>query len=279
MLHVNLFDGNFSHTLQECGFITSTLGIKPSKLTWIPKLMDFDGITVFTDGYINDPIVDEVRSKYKIFWAIESRSMDPSLYEAIVTNEHKFDYILTHDENLLQRGEKYLKYVVGQSRVSDEDARFYPKSKLTSMIASFKMMSEGHRFRHEVVNALHRKHEFDLWGSGYNPFQHKTQALADYCFSISIINCRRPDYFTEVLIDNFRVGTVPILWGCPNIGEYFNEGGIISFETIEELDNILTNLTVDDYLSRVEAIRENFELAKKYLCTDDIVADILSNIK
>jgi hypothetical protein len=241
--------------------------------------MEFDGITVFTDGYILDPVVDQVKTKLKVFWAIESRSIDPTLYDNVVANEHKFDYILTHDEELLNRGRKYLYYVVGQSRVSDNDAKFYPKTKLTSMIASYKRMTEGHRFRHEIIEALHNKHEFDLWGSGYHPFGNKTEALADYCFSISVINCRRKNYFTEVLVDNFRVGTVPILWGCPNVGEYFNDKGVISFETIEELDNILTNLSVDDYISRSAAIKENFELAQRYLCTDDIVADVLLNLK
>lgn len=275
MLRINLFDGNFSHTLQEHGFITSTFRIKPSKVEWIPKLMEYDGITIFTDGYVNDLIVDEVKSKIKIFWAIESRSIDPEMYTSLIKNSHKFDYILTHDEELLKLGDKYILYVVGQSRVSDDEARFYKKSKLTSMISSYKTMTEGHRFRHQIIQALASKHQFDVWGSGYRPFEEKVEALSDYCFSISVINCKRKDYFTEVLLDNFRVGTVPILWGLPNVEDYFDVGGVITFDTLEELDNILENLSIDDYISRASAIKRNFELVKKYICTDDIVADTL----
>lgn len=277
MLHVNLFDGNFSHTLDVCGYITSTYFTKPKKMVWENKLMEYDGITVFTDGYINDPIVDAVKSKIKIAWLVEPRSIDPTMYENIVKVHERFDYILTFDKELkLLFPDKTIPYVMGQSRVDDADARFYPKGKLVSMIASHKRMSEGHRFRHDIVNALHSKHQFDLFGSGYKPFGEKVEALANYCFSISVLNCKRDDYFTEILVDNFRTGTVPILWGCPNVSDYFVPDGIITFDTIEELDDILSNLTTDDYIDRKAAIFANAQLAKRYLCTDDMLADIFT---
>lgn len=275
MLNVNLFDGNFSHTKDVCGYITSTYYTKPNKIIWEPKRMVWDGITVFTDGYIDDDIVCKVSSNYKVAWLIEPRSIDPTMYEKIVQNHERFDYILTFDEELKQQlPDKILPYVMGQTRIADEDCQYYSKQFLTSMIASHKTMSEGHRFRHEIVKALQEKHGFEMWGSGYKPFKDKLEALKSYCFSISVLNCKRKDYFTEILIDNFRTMTIPILWGLPNVGDYFNTDGIISFDTIEELDEILTNLTPDDYIKRADAMIENFELAKKYLCTDDMIADI-----
>lgn len=276
MLHVNLFDGNFSHTLDVCGYITSTYYTKPKKIVWENKLKEYRGITIFTDGFLLDPVVDEVKSDIKIAWLIEPRSIDPSMYDNIVAVESKFDYILTFDEELISKfPDKTIKYVMGQTRVDDADAIFYPKTKLVSMIASHKTMSEGHRYRHEIVQALQSKHEFEMFGSGYKPFAEKKDALADFCYSISVLNCKRKDYFTEILVDNFRTGTVPILWGLPNVGDYFDTDGIISFDTIEELDEILSNLTTDDYVSRVGAIKRNYELAKYYVCTDDMIADLL----
>lgn len=278
MLHVNLFDGNFTHTLDICGYITSTYYTKPKKLVWENKLKKYDGITVFTDGYLFDPVVDEVDCKTKIAWLIEPRSIDPDMYRKIERmSQSKFDYILTFDETLKALfPDKVIPYVMGQSRVSDDDAKFYPKTKLVSMIASHKTMSEGHRFRHEIKNALQEKHQFEMFGSGYKPFAEKVDALKDFCFSISVLNCKRKDYFTEILVDNFRTGTVPILWGLPNIEDYFVPEGVITFDTIEELDEILSNLTVDDYIKRKTEIQANFSLAKHYLCTDDMIADIFT---
>jgi hypothetical protein len=278
MLEVNLFDREFIHTEQLLGYITCSDRLKPTKIKWINGLMKYDGITIFTDNFINNPLIDTVESKIKIFWLLEPRAVNPIGYQRIVDLENKFDYILTYDKDLLSKGGKYIEYVVAQSRVSDLEAGIHPKSKLVSMIASNKTFTEGHRYRHEIISALQPKHNFDLWGSGYKPFGSKNEPLKDYYFSISVMNSKVDNFFTEVLVDNFRLGTIPIFWGCPNIGKFFDERGIIVFDTIEELDDILKNLTIQEYHNRFEYIQNNLESAKKYVSTDDIIADILKTI-
>ena len=105
-------------------------------------------------------------------------------YSTIIQNEHKFDYILTYDKNLLERSDKYIKYVVGQSRISEP--KIYEKSKMVSMIASNKKITEGHRYRHTIANSLSSKHNIDMWGSGYRRFDNKLEPLKDYYFSIQL---------------------------------------------------------------------------------------------
>ena len=117
-----------------------------------------------------------------------------------------------------------------------------------------------------------------MWGSGYRPFTDKIEPLSDYRYSISVMNSKLNNFFTEVLIDNFMCGTVPIFWGCPNISDYFDMDGIITFNTIEELDIILSNLSVDDYNKRLPAIKNNLKLAMKYSSTDDYIANIIKEM-
>ena len=50
-------------------------------------------------------------------------------------------------------------------------------------------------------------------------------------------------------------------WGAPNIGEFWNKKGIITFEDENDLVNILNNLTEEDYTQRLEAIEENYILS------------------
>mgnify|MGYP006087097799 CR=1 FL=1 len=57
--------------------------------------------------------------------------------------------------------------------------------------------------------------------------QEKVVALRSYSFHIAIENVRREGYFSEKLLDCFLTRTVPIYWGCPNIGEYFDVSGMI----------------------------------------------------
>jgi hypothetical protein len=275
MLEVNLFDSEFIHTENLLGYITCSDILEPKKIKWINGKYDFNGITVFTDRYI-DFNFDLVKSDLKIFWLLEPKAINPYGYSKIIEIESKFDYILTYDSELLKRSEKYIKYVVGQSRVYEP--KIYDKTKMVSMIASNKQITEGHRFRHEISKRLSKKYNIDMWGSGYKSFDSKLLPLSDYYFTVSVMNSKIDNFFTEVIVDNFMLGTIPIFWGCPNINEYFDERGIITFDTIDELDEILSRLTINDYFSRIEYIKNNFEIAKKYVSTDDIISDVLQKI-
>ena len=79
------------------------------------------------------------------------------------------------------------------------------------------------------------------------------------------------NYFTEILVDPISLGCVPILWGCPNISEYFNTDGILTFNTMDELDKILYSISFEDYNSRKDAILENIEKARLMKSTDDLI--------
>ena len=53
-------------------------------------------------------------------------------------------------------------------------------------------------------------------------------------FSIAIENASYETYFTEKLLDCFATGTIPVYYGAPDIGDYFNKDGIIDLS--EEFD-------------------------------------------
>lgn len=277
MQQINLFDNNFAHTKKSVGSLTSTYIYPPKEVEWIERYLKFDGPTVFTDHMIFDPVVDKVDCELKIAWLQEPPSIHPDTYSRITSVENKFDYILTFDESLLQRSKKYIKYIVGQSRVPDEEAGIHNKSKKLSLISSGKTISNGHRYRGVVSNyLLNNGVEVDLWGYAHRPFQSKLEPLKDYEFSICILNTRMNNYFTEILLDCFRLGTVPIFWGCPNIGDYFDLSGMETFSTPEDLLKVIQNLKpYDDYM---EGIVNNFELCKPYIHTDDYIARIIKNL-
>jgi len=276
MIEVNLFDLAFQHTRGMIGEVTSTYIYPPTNIKWIDSKMEFDGITVFTENMIFDPVVDQVKSRLKVAWLMEPPAINPYTYSKIKEIEDKFDYILTFEEELLKTGSKYVKYIVGQSRVPDSIANFYEKSKHISLISSGKSMSTGHRFRGEIVNRLHAKYNFDLWGYAFKPFKEKTEPLIDYEFSIAVMNSKINNYFTEILLDCFRLGTIPIFWGCPNIGEYFDIRGMHFFDTVQELDYILGNLR--PYKDYLKYAKENFNLCKEYIHTDDYISKILEKL-
>ena len=269
MITVNLFDKTFAHSVKEDGFDTNTCGRKPSRIKWTRDNTKWDGITVFTDLSLRD--TDSVDCEYKVAWIIEPREVNPSPYSEITSLEDKFDGVITYDPSLLARSSKYIKCGRGTSWIKDEDQQIYDKTKRASIITSYKAQTEGHQLRHAIIKACP---QLDAYGYTHLPFVSRLLCTKDYMFNVAIENAKQDNWFTEKLIDCFLTGTVPVYWGCSNINEYFNVDGIVPFSSLEELSKI--KLSEQQYNDMLPAIRDNFNRAKKYVSSDDLIADILS---
>ena len=107
----------------------------------------------------------------------------------------------------------------------------------------------------------HIKDRVDLYGRGIREIPSKLDALKNHAFSVAIENNTDVNdyYFTEKLTDCLITGTVPIYHGCPNIGEFFDMDGILTFSTQDELDNILKSLSEEKYNSMKVAIENNYK--------------------
>ena len=142
------------------------------------------------------------------------------------------------------------------------------KQKHCSFITSDKSYAPGHKLRQQVWDGLQDAEDLN----GFTVIKHKSPPrIPDKNFlfetakyHITIENEKTNNWITEKTIDCFASKTVPILWGAPNIGEYFNTDGIITFDTIEELKDILDNLDESFYDDKQDAIQENYERSKQY---------------
>lgn len=290
-LKVNMYDSLMTrqNNFEKHQAWTMSRAWNPKKIEWIygggcmqeaaepMRKLSEDGVevTLFTDKDIVSPMVDAVNTKCKAVYLSECRSIHPFAYDWIVKVEDKFDIILTHDAELLKRGPKYVENVLGTSWLNDSEAKIYKKNKLLSHIVSKTNWARGHKLRHIVAKSIKDRYDVDFYGSAIKFFESKTEPLKDYMFSITIMNAVHDNYFTETLVDTFRCGTIPIFWGCENIGKYFNEKGILRFRTGPELFNILDDLSEKKYNDMLQYAEENYELAKKYVCVDDIIAENL----
>lgn len=106
------------------------------------------------------------------------------------------------------------------------------KPKLLSVIASDKAFSPGHQQRLEFVRRLkeHFGDELDVFGRGIRDFEDKWEVVAPYKYHVAIENSSFKHYWTEKLTDTFLAGSFPIYYGCSNIGEYFDEGSLLSID-------------------------------------------------
>lgn len=237
---------------------------------------------------------------------MEHRSyFQDKLFALVRDNYDKFHTIFTHDKELLQAlpNAKFMPTTdvirfnmlpnpsnhppfkvlpeCGTYEMPDDLFKIYPKTKLVSVIASNKTFLPGHVARIKMLESV--KDRVDVFGSVqlalYNKMlrhERKFESLRDYAFSIAIENLDSTIddyYFSEKITDCFITGTVPIYYGCPNIGDFFNKDGILIFNTVDELHNILDNLSMDLYESMREAIRDNYEKSLKTPLTNDLAYD------
>lgn len=268
MIEVSLFDGSFSHA-QSANLGGDCLDEKPIRAMWRRSKSFTEALPI---AFITDMFVDlapDIPSEHKIGWMIEPPGMNRTHYERIIPYMSEYDYVLTFRKDDW-RSDKTLWYPLGGSWIREEEWGVFPKIHTLSMIASFKRQAPGHRIRHEIAEHMTTVFDIDLMGSGYRSIASKIEGLRGYGFSIVVESEYIPGYFSEKLIDCLSQGTVPIYWGCPDLGEYFNMSGIITFNNTDELTfHLINTVSQDNYESRLDAIRDNLERARRYRCAED----------
>lgn len=96
-------------------------------------------------------------------------------------------------------------------------------------------------------------------------------------FHLCVENQQVRHYFTEKLIDPMLTYTIPVYWGCPNIGSYFHTEGMILFDTVDELIPKLNSLTMDEYDDMMEYVEKNRKIAETYANFGDRIYSVVSD--
>jgi hypothetical protein len=203
--------------------------------------------------WIND------ESLFKVVVQVEPPSVTNKAVEQYLDEEgNKFDLILTYYSSILKSNKKAKLFYFGDSWIKKKSESI-DKTRNVSFVTSNKNFTPGHAVRMKVVDSLHLGlARFDLYGRGFNPIEKKEEGLNDYKFSIVIENEFMENWFTEKIVDCFRTKTIPIYKGCPNIKDFYNEKGIIKFDTMEELYSILNDINYNGD-SIYDSMRDSME--------------------
>lgn len=260
---LHIYDSLFGHAN------STSLHNKPKNFEW--ERSHNPDLIFLSDSHLH--LVNQISSKKKIAWLIETPFLCASQYQFIISNHNKFHKVFTHNKNVLQKIPNGELLPIGGCWINNEDQKIYSKNKNVSIIASGKNSFTGHRLRHEIISKVTN---IDVFGFAYNKLDNKIDGLKDYRFSITVENAKEDYYFTEKLIDCFVTGTIPIYWGCPSIGNFFDTNGIITFNTVGELQEILNNLE-GVYESKIDSVKTNFNLAMTYRVGDDLVYEKIKN--
>lgn len=265
MYQTGLYDGSFGHQF------SATLGgenddMAPQSVKWLRD--QFGSYSTFFTDMCLEKVIDA--PGITVAWLLEPPSLHDTHYRKAVELEDHFDYILTFDTKYLERGDKWLYYPLGGSWIEPPDWKVWDKAKSVSIIVSEKTGAVGHQMRHEAVR---RFHQVDVWGRGYTRVASKVTALAQYRYSIVIESVKLDAYFSEKLIDCLSQGTIPIYWGCPSIGDFFDLDGIIPFDSLDDLPRILEEEATPKYYEKnLASVYDNLAQARSYAVAEEWIA-------
>ena len=98
-------------------------------------------------------------------------------------------------------------------------------------------------------------------------------------FHVAVENSKQDNYFTEKIIDCFASKTIPIYYGCPNLNKWFDMDGVINFDNVSELVDIMDFISEDYYNSKQDVIEKNYEIAKQFHSDNDVVPRLTRKIQ
>jgi hypothetical protein len=265
MIQISLRDTSFSHGVAlgagDYKFYPKDILFNRDKNTWLKYCF-------FTDNDILSETINISKSDINIAWLIEPKSISPSTYIKIVEDMNKYDFILTHNQELINLApHKILYYPFGGCWIDYHDRIIYSKTNNLSIIASNKNWTYGHNLRHQIINNCSQYINL-VCGRGYNPIAHKIEALREYRFSLIIENDDNNYFFTEKLIDCLMTGTIPIYYGS-NLEHIFDYNGFIKIKSLEDFVNIASQINEQTYIEKFQYIKNNFEIAKNFVCPED----------
>ena len=226
---------------------------------------DFDLFTCDTlvQGGINNPL--NINHKYtRALWIQEPRPLRTELFKLIESkfekfmSAYKFDYIFTLDKELSRKDPRII-FLEGNGSFIQTPG-LYTKTKLCSMISSDKQITNAQRVRVGYANKF--KNSLDLYGTGFNPVDCKSEALNEYMFSVAIENTFSEATFTEKILDCFLTGVVPVYLGANDLTSIFDCNGIIPLNSNFDLSKLTPSL----YKKLFPHVVNNYAIALELLC-------------
>ena len=244
---------------------------------WVDGGLDFDcQVSISIDNLACNNDAD-----YKILFLAEPLAILPTVSEGALKNAYKFDKIYTFTQKILDKYPTAELFEWGSSWLDFKDLKISKKNNV-SFVTSSKSQTPGHNLRLDIMklmNTVDVSNGLQYYAHISPPFhQRRNDFFESSKFHIAVENSKQKNYFTEKIIDCFASKTVPIYYGCPNIGDWFSMDGIITFNDIEELELIIKRLDSDCYDNRLDAIEHNYEVAKQFHSDNDVVPRLTRKI-
>jgi hypothetical protein len=243
-------------------------------------------IEVYIDEFPDVPMpIDVIR----IVVIQEPTGVHPHPEVFALLNKHQdwYNYLFTHNEDMLTSNPKARLFIGSCTWVHN----YIPIQKKFSVSALIggknKPIMEGYALRHNLWKVKEQiTIPIDFYLSSHCRFLgadytinkvlgNSKFPLYDSQFHITIENTSMNNLIANRLIDCFQTKTVPIFYGCPNVGNYFNIEGIIMVRNLEEIISACNKLTPQTYDSMLPAIEDNYNRSHTWCSFEKIMENAI----
>ena len=135
-------------------------------------------------------------------------------------------------DSIIKKKSDFCSYVMSNTKNSSDE-----RVQIFELLSAYKTVNSGGRWRNNVGGLVPSKLEFQT--------KHK--------FAIAFENNSHPGYLTEKFAEAAQAGAIPIYWGDPEIGNYFNSKAFINCHDFTSLGAAVARvieIDQDDYLYR-----------------------------
>jgi hypothetical protein len=208
-------------------------------------------------------------------------------------NDNFYTYVFTYHQQVLDNCKKAIQFICVHTWIRNYQ---FPQKKFgvsTLVGGKTKPTMEGLDYRH---NLWHRQNEIkipkDFYLSSAYPYAgadyrnslvlntklEDKQIMFNSEYHIVIENTAIRNMFTEKILDCFQTKTIPIFYGCSNIGDFFNADGILMAKNVDDIINICNSLTPEIYNTKLVAIEDNYQRSMEYITAAQVLDNKLNEI-
>lgn len=212
--------------------------------------------------------------KYNIAVLMEPRTLTPRNYEFVLQNKERFNMIFSTYPDYGDGSDRF-KYYAGGARsfIRPEERNLYTKTHNIAAIVSEKRFLGGHVIRH-IIREWHRANNINKIDFINPPMDSKVSGLHPYRFELIIEN-EDDCFFSEKIIDSLLTGCIPIYYTAQNTSylNMFDLNGIVIVTSLDQLEFTINSDMLNEtfYNDRIDAIKHNFEVARRYASFGDVL--------
>ena len=227
--------------------------------------------------YVNEiPTTAKSDDVLRFVYLIVPNDIQDERNRAIFFYKKTYDFLLTHDDFLLQRIPDA--YLLEFGSCWAKNYVLTQKDFAVSFVCGGKMITQGHMLRRAIwenenaITSIKKNFYISSNFSGnlsnpksYPMLRSDKNALFNSQFHICIENSRQTNFFTEKLIDAIYTKTIPIYYGCNNISDWFDTRGLILVNSLEETIDVIRNLKEATYNQMLPYVEENYTRSLRFV--------------